>query len=125
MAMEHIPSYITLTSTPFFTFSSNKSLMVFHISPSSMIKYSKKIYFSAFFISSSILLYLYSPSGKYSIFVFLYIGYLLTLSTYLAKLATCILLLYRVSITSAFCLTNILVSSSSNSNLLLIIFTPY
>ena len=61
--IEHIPSYITRTSTPSFTFSFRISSTVSHITPRSMIKYSRKINFSAFFNSASRSSNLSSPTG--------------------------------------------------------------
>ena len=62
---EHSPSYITLTSTPSLIFSHNASSTESHTSPCSIIKYSRKINFFAFFNSSRRIPYFFSPLSKY------------------------------------------------------------
>ena len=67
-------SYINLTSTPLDAFSLRISRILFSISPSSIIKYSIKINFSALLSSLSITGNISSPSGKYVVSVLLYVG---------------------------------------------------
>ena len=72
--MQPMSSYIRRTSTPSLTFSVRMSRMVSHMTPSSMMKYSRNIYRSAFLSSSTIRAKQSSPRGKYSVWVPPYTG---------------------------------------------------
>ena len=64
-----MPSYMTLTSTPSFTFSSSTFRILSHMYPRSTIKYSMKIKCRAALSSLMRASNLSSPSGKYSTWV--------------------------------------------------------
>ena len=87
---EHSPSYITLTSTPSLIFSHNTSRTESHTSPCSIIKYSRKIKFFAFFNSSRRIPYFFSPLSKYVTSVFLYTGQPVFSYTYFVRDETCL-----------------------------------
>ena len=60
---------MTRTSTPWAAFSSRMARMLSQKTPGCRMKYSRKMYFSAFFSSSSIRGKTLSPRGKYSVSV--------------------------------------------------------